>query len=263
MNRLLSEIVRYQKKASARKEDGVFLIEGPKMFREAPMDRMKTAVFSESGAKAYAELLSEARSYERADGSRIFVSVVKDSEFERISDTKTPQGVLAVLRRYEYTEEEVLSDPKGLYLILNAVQDPGNVGTIFRSAEAAGASGLLLDRGTAEAYHPKVVRATMGSIFRMKFGIVEDAAKAVEAIRKRGGKVFASHLQGSVPYDEADYRGLSAIIVGNESKGISKELAETADARVRIPMYGKTESLNVAMASTVLLYEALRQRTKA
>ena len=81
MNRLLSEIVRYQKKASARKEDGVFLIEGPKMFREAPMDRMKTAVFSESGAKAYAELLSEARSYERVDGSRIFVSVVKGFQF--------------------------------------------------------------------------------------------------------------------------------------------------------------------------------------
>ena len=254
MNRILTEISKFQKQPAFRREAGVFLVEGPKMVGEAPADMVLTLVMTERFSKENAGF------EKRFPKDRTKVVIASEEDFSRISDTKTPQGVLAVVRRFSYGLDDVVRDPNGVYVLLDSVQDPGNVGTIFRSAEASGASGVILNRSSAEIYHPKVVRSTMGAIFRLPFLITEDLEETVKTLREKGIRVFAAHLKGSVPYDEADYTGGSAILVGNESKGLGEEITALSDARVRIPMYGKTESLNVAMAATILLYEALRQR---
>ena len=254
MNKILTEIAKFQKQPAFRREAGVFLAEGPKMVSEAPEEAVRTIVMTE-------RFREENEGFEkRFPKDRTGIVIASEEEFSRISDTKTPQGVLAVVRRFAYTFDEVVRDPDGVYVLLDSVQDPGNVGTIFRSAEAAGASGILLNRTSAEVYNPKVVRSTMGAVFRLPFLVTENMEEAVKLLQKRGIRVFAAHLKGSVPYDEADYTGGSAILLGNESKGLGDEISALSDERVRIPMHGKTESLNVAMAATILLYEALRQR---
>ena len=252
MNRLLTEIAKYQKQPAYRREAGVFVTEGPKMVWEAPPDKVRTVVVTDRFRREKEGI------EERFPAARILT--VSEEELGRISDTKTPQGVLAVVERYSYGFDDVFCEKNGVYVLLDSVQDPGNVGTIFRSAEAAGAAGIFLNRSSAEVYGPKVVRSTMGAIFRLPFLIADSLEETVEELKKRSVKVFAAHLQGSVPYDEADYSGPTAFLVGNESKGLGEEITRRSDERVRIPMLGKTESLNVAMATTILLYEALRQR---
>lgn len=260
MNRILSDFLKYQKKASKRKDDGVFVVEGRKMFEEAPLNRIKAVVLSESFDRANPDFRKHVEENFARIGRAIRIETVRDADFERASDTKSPQGVMALVERFSYTPEELLEDETGVFMMLDSVQDPGNVGTIFRSAEAAGASGIFLNQACADVYNPKVIRSTMGSVFRMKFCVVDSMDACIDRFHRRGGRVYAAHLQGEKRYDEVDYRGLSAILVGNESKGLKDEIAALADEKVRIPMLGKTESLNVAMASTVFLYETLRQR---
>lgn len=167
---------------------------------------------------------------------------------------------MALCRQFPDRKESLLDTGDGMFVVLEGIQDPGNLGTIFRSAEAAGLSGIIMDENTCDVYNPKVVRATMGAIFRVKFMVSSDLLKTVEEIKQKGGQVFAAHLEGSIPYDEADYHGLSAILIGNEGNGLSDTITAAATTRIRIPMEGKVESLNAAMAATILMYEAKRQR---
>lgn len=255
MNAFCTDILKWQKKPGLRKKDGVFIVEGIRMFSEIPTERLRGAVLSESFAReneALPESLRKAGTFP--------VYVVKDGDFERISDTKTPQGILAVVKAFSYTEEEVFSDENGVYVLLENLQDPGNLGTIFRSAEAAGISGVIMDEACCDVYNPKVIRSTMGSFLRMKFIVVPDLKETVRNIKARGGRAYAAALQGSVPYDTPDYRGLSAFLIGNEAKGLTEELIAASGEAVRIPMSGRVESLNAAMAATILMYEAKRQR---
>ncbi len=177
-----------------------------------------------------------------------------------MSDTVTPQGILAVIRMPEYTLQDVLCGDETHLLILENVQDPGNLGTMFRTGEGAGVSGLILSRDTVDVFMPKVIRSTMGAIFRVPFVIAEDLQETLAEVQAAGVKLYAAHLRGEQMYDAYDYTGATGFLIGNEGNGLTDETADQADVYIRIPMGGKLESLNAAMAAGILMYEVNRQR---
>ncbi len=242
-----ARIRKYQQRASKRHEDRVFIVEGIKMYRELPEDMIIQTILSASFAKAHPEISGD---------------VIPDSEFEKLSDTKTPQGILALARFFDYTADDIFITESGLIVILENIQDPGNAGTILRSAEAAGAAGVIFSEDSVDPYNSKVIRATMGSFFRVPFIVCSDLTDILDRIRASGGSSYAAHLKGAQDYDLVDYSGLSAFVIGNESKGLTDACADACDQRIRIPMLGKVESLNAAQAATILLFEAASQRRK-
>lgn len=178
-----------------------------------------------------------------------------------ISDTQTPQGVAAVARQYQYSLEDIRDGgAKPLVMFLETIQDPGNLGTILRAGEAAGVTGVIMDRESADIYNPKVIRSTMGSVYRVPFLYVDELGGTVREFKGDGLRLYAAHLDGKHAYDREDYRGACGFLVGNEAKGLRRETADLADAWVRIPMKGNVESLNAAVASALLMFEAARQR---
>ena len=186
--------------------------------------------------------------------------IVADSVFRQMSDTQTPQGILTVLRRPSYTLEDILGGKNPLVMVLEDLQDPGNAGTILRTGEGAGVSGVLLTRTCVDITNPKVIRSTMGSVYRMPFLYVESVVSLTQELKKHNIRTFAAHLKGRNSYDQEFYTGGTAFLIGNEGKGLTEEAANSADCLIRIPMCGKVESLNAAMASGILMYEAARQR---
>ena len=159
------------------------------------------------------------------------------------------------------TREELLEGTDvPLLLLLEDVQDPGNVGTILRTAEAAGVSGVFLSGKCADLFQPKVIRATMGSVFRVPFRVEQDICGTVAWLQEKGVRLYAAALEGSESFFCNSYTEPCAFLIGNEGNGLSAELLQTADQRVRIPMSGRVESLNAAVAAAVFLYEAKRQR---
>ena len=256
MNQQQKYILNLQRKSRERKREQAFVIEGRKMFEEAPADRIKMIVASESFCKSKegAALLK---------GKKF--DVVSDSIFETLSDTKTPQGILAIVKRLNYTMNDLMQvkNQKAPHLVvLDNLQDPGNLGTIFRTAEAAGVTGILLSKDCVDVYNPKVIRSTMGAVFRMPFLYVEDLPEKIKELQKKSIKTYAAHLRGENAYDEEDYTTGCAFLIGNEGNGLRDEVADCADCLIRIPMEGEAESLNAAVAAAVLMFEAGRQRRK-
>ena len=186
--------------------------------------------------------------------------MVQDSVFKAMCDTQTPQGVLCLVKQYHYTLEELLKKERPLFLVLENLQDPGNLGTIMRTAEGAGVTGVILSKGSVDIYNPKTIRSTMGSIYRVPFLYAEDLQQVLVLLREKGVRSYAAHLQGTETYDREDYTGGTAFLIGNESNGLSQELASCADCYIRIPMEGQLESLNAGVAASILMYEAYRQR---
>jgi len=252
-NERVKHIQQLQKKARARQEQDCFLVEGARMAEETPRDRVVEAFASESFA---------AREENSALCRSLGAELVDDRVMAAMSDTRTPQGILLVVRRREASPEALLSAPRPLIVVLERLQDPGNLGTILRTAEGAGVSGMILSADTVDIYNPKVIRSTMGSVYRVPFACAEDLPGAVRRLKASGVRVCAAHLAGSVAYDEEDYTGPTAFLIGNEGAGLSEELTSLSDCRVRIPMGGRLESLNAAVASAVLMYEAARQRRR-
>ncbi len=181
--------------------------------------------------------------------------IVSDSLFNKVCDTVNPQGVIAVCHITEHKFNN--NDKNPLYILLENIQDPGNMGTIIRTADAAGADGVFLSKGCVDIYNPKVVRATMGSVFHLPIYTDVDLIKLLSEINVTS---VAAHLYGvKTPYDVNMKNGV-AIIIGNEGNGISDKLSEKACNLVKIPMYGKAESMNAGVAAAIMIYEALRQR---
>ena len=149
---------------------------------------------------------------------------------------------------------------RGMTLLLDGIQDPGNLGTIFRTAEGAGVDGIIMSSDTVDIYNPKTVRSTMGSLYRMPFFYEKDLKGVVERIKEKKVSVYAAHLKGKHAYYLEDYRRGCAFLIGNEGNGLTDELAALADTYIRIPMEGQVESLNAAIAAAVLMYEVKRQR---
>lgn len=154
----------------------------------------------------------------------------------------------------------LLRAEKPLLLLLENLQDPGNLGTILRTAEGAGVTGVILSKGCVDLYNPKTIRSTMGSVYRVPTLYTEDLRETVELLKAHGIRSFAAHLKGVNFYDQENYRGGTAFLIGNEGNGLTEELTEQADTLIRIPMEGKLESLNAGVASAILMYEAYRQR---
>ena len=185
---------------------------------------------------------------------------VPDELMIRLSDTDSPQGIMAVAA-FPQIDRHAVFEKTGRYIVMEAVQDPGNVGTIIRTAEACGFEAVLMDGRCADPYQPKVVRATMGSLFRLPVVLTENLMDSLFSLKKNGIPLAAAHLSLGKTCWEADLGGSLALIVGNEANGLSEEVANLADRPVRIPMLGKTESLNAASAAAILLYESMRQKS--
>lgn len=254
-NAKIKRIVQLRKKKKARDAEGVFLVEGIRMFREIPEKLLQEIYISESCEEKEGKEIRR-----RASACGIRPELVSDGVFAYLSDTQTPQGILCVVGQLSYSLEEVADASCPHMLVLDRLQDPGNVGTILRTAEGAGVTGILLDGECADIYNPKTIRSTMGSIFRMPFYYIQDLEEGIRYLKKRGICTYAAHLEGKRAYDEEDYRKPCAFLIGNEGNGLRPEIADLADTYIRIPMAGEVESLNAAIASAVLMFEAGRQR---
>jgi len=251
-NTRIKSVSALVKKPKARREQKLFIVEGPKMFAELPKERLQEAYVSESFLKQQGD-----RAEKLLAGCRY--ETVSDDVMRYLSDTQTPQGILAVAEQYSYTLSDVLAKPSHL-VILETLQDPGNLGTILRAGEGAGITGIVMNEETADIYNPKVIRATMGSIYRVPFVYVKDLKGALSELKNAGVCLYAAHLKGTKSYEEADYTADTGFLIGNEANGLTDETAKLADCYIRIPMAGKVESLNAAIAASVLMFEAARQR---
>lgn len=250
-NPRIKQLVAWQSKAKERKKDGVFLAEGIKMLSEAPASMIKEVYLTQDAlSKIEDSGILEKTGYE----------IVSEEVMKKASDTQTPQGAIVVLKRPVYTLEEILKKENGLYLILEDLQDPGNLGTIVRTAEGTGVDGIILSKDTVDIYNPKTIRSTMGSIYRMPFLYVENLSETISLMHEKGIATYAAHLKGTHFHYDFSYLGATAFLIGNEGNGLKKETADLAKSYLIIPMEGKLESLNAAIATSVLLYEAYRQR---
>lgn len=245
------------KKAKVRREQRLFIVEGPKMFAELPKEKQREVYVSDGFLRQHRDagtLLAGCR-YE----------TVSDDVMKYMSDTQTPQGILAVAEQFSYTLEDVVkngTDRPAHLLLLETLQDPGNLGTILRAGEGAGITGVVMNEETADIYNPKVIRSTMGSIYRVPFVYVSDLRETLTKVKKNGIRLYAAHLKGTGNYEDEDYTGGCGFLIGNEAVGLTEEMASMADCYVKIPMAGQVESLNAAVAASVLMFETARQRRK-
>jgi len=251
-NAAVKRIVLLRSKDKVRREEGLFIVEGLRMFMEVPQGRLDQVYVTE-------DFIDRASADVRDRLSTTGYEVVTPDVMNKMADTTTPQGVLCLVRSFGYKLEDIVARGS-LYVILDGLQDPGNLGTIFRTAEAAGVAGIILSRSSVSIYNPKSVRSTMGTLFRMPFVYVDDLVGTMAQLKDNGVSIYAAHLKGSRDYTEYDYTGPTAFIIGNEGAGISDEVAQAAGNYLKIPMEGEVESLNAAIAGAVLMYEAHRQR---
>lgn len=255
-NPRVRQLVLWQEKAKKRREDNVFLAEGIKMLREAPKDWIKEVYLTE-------EVLQRLR---KEDGEVLTkientgYELLSDEVMNKVSDTQTPQGALVVLNRPSYTLDDIVGSGEGTFVVLENLQDPGNLGTIIRTGEGAGIRGVIMSQDTVDIYNPKTIRATMGSVYRVPFIYVETLSNSICYLKEKGVQTYAAHLKGKKQYYEFSYAGGTAFLIGNEGNGLKKETADLTDEYLRIPMEGQVESLNAAIAATILMYEAYRQR---
>ncbi len=267
-NDRIKEIKKLVKSASERRNRDVYIVEGIRMFREIPLECIKEVYASETAFEKYKEELLKVTSEEE-------LVIVTDKIFSSMSDTNTPQGIMAVVKRRHVELDDMLSDT-GTYekiiessgellektpfiLIIETLQDPGNLGTIIRTSEAAGVTGIVLSSDSVDLYNPKVVRSTMGAIFRLPVYISDNLSEDIDFIKSKGVTVFGAHLDGKDFYSK-DLTKACAFLIGNEGNGLSDDISAKADELIRIPMCGKVESLNAAMSAGVISYEVLRQR---
>ncbi len=260
-NPLIKE-VRSLKNKSARDEKGLYFIEGVRFVEEVVKEYLKgTAdikyiVVSDS----FAASADKAALSDPCIKKGVKVYEVPDALFESISDTRNPQGILAVmgLRKMYLKDAEVSG---GLVVILDDIRDPGNMGTIIRTADAAGCVGVIVPEGCVELFNPKVLRSTMGSVYHLPIWHCDSIQEAISFCKKNDFSIYASHLEGAVSIYDADLSGNTALIIGSEADGISADALSNADTLVRIPMAGKAESLNASIAAGIMIFEAVRQKT--
>jgi TrmH family RNA methyltransferase len=247
-------------KRSARQETGLFLLEGPQAAREALAYRPDTVIemfATPSALERHADLR------EAASDAGVEVVFTTEGVLDAMADTVTPQGIVAVARQTPTSVRDVFAASPRLVAICEEVRDPGNLGTIIRAADAAGADAVILTGRTVDPYNPKVVRATTGSLFHLPIAVGVDLASAVERAHAAGVRVVAADGGGD---DFLAARALlaepTAWLFGNEARGLDEESLALADLSLRLPIYGSAESLNLATAASVCLYEtAFAQRS--
>lgn len=254
-NKKVRQVMLWQSKSKERRKDSVFLAEGFKMFEEAPREDILEIYLSRETEK---ESKQDSFLWKKLQDTGY--ETVSSEVFAKMSDTRTPQGILTVIRQPKYRLEDLLQKENPLFLLLENLQDPGNLGTIFRTGEGAGITGVIMNRGTVDLFNPKVIRATMGSVYRVPFVYEEDLEETIGILRRRGIKIYAAHLKGEKYYDGFPLKEPTAFMIGNEGNGLTGAAADLADAYLKIPMEGEVESLNAAVCAALLMYEAHRQR---
>ncbi len=248
-NRQIKELHALVRKRKERTRTGLFTAEGIKLFQETPEDLREAVYVSETFEKENKDLLR---------GTDYFVAA--DHLFEKICDTKTPQGIISVIRQPRYRREDLLGNGKPFIVFMENIRDPGNAGTIMRTAEGAGVSGLILTKGSVDIFSPKTIRSTMGSVFRVPF-IYEDDIKSLTAWFKENGITsYGAHLSGECLYTKPDYTSGRVLFIGNEANGLSSLVISECDMLVNIPMEGRLESLNAAAAAAILMYTVHEKR---
>lgn len=241
-------------KRDGRRESGRFLLEGPQAVGEALAFRpeLLDAVYATRPAlERHDGLLRDARA------AGIEISPVTDKVIEAMADTVTPQGVVAVARQFPSSLQDVVAASPRLVAVLEEIRDPGNAGTILRAADAAGADAVVFSGRTVDPYHPKVVRATTGSLFHVPHVVGVSLAEAAGSLRAAGLQVLAADVGGDDLLEaRADLARPTAWVFGNEARGLDAERLELVDRALRLPIYGRAESLNLATAASVCLYES-------
>ena len=226
-----------------------FIVEGIKMAKEAlEQAEVEKVIVSET--------FSNSDDFKGFNCDEQKLIIASDKVFEDLTDVVTPQGIIAVVSKgsnseIDYSDEFVLA--------LDGIQDPGNLGTIIRTADSANIKQILVSKDTVDAYSPKVVRSTMGGIFRTKVIEVEDLAQTLNSFKDNGYKVVTTELSAEKSIYDMDYQK-SVVVIGNEANGVTAEVSEIATDKVIIPMLGKTESLNAAVATSIMIYEYVRQK---
>ena len=250
-NPQIKKMIRLARKASERRKQGVFLVEGIRMFAETPPGERLSVYVSDTFLKKeeHRQMLAD-----------VEYQAVSDVVFQQMSDTQTPQGILCIVRRPVYRLADLIQKDKTHLLILEDIQDPGNLGTMMRTAEGAGVTGIIMNQTCVDLFSPKTIRSTMGSIYRVPFYITEDLKDTVCELKRQKITIYAAHLKGEKSYDAFDYRGKCGFLIGNEGAGLKEETVLLADNCLHIPMEGHLESLNAAMAAGILMYEVNRQR---
>lgn len=270
-NKRIKYIRSLLEKGGIRKKNHSFVVEGIKLVDEAlEYGNVLDIIASES---LYEDIVSGdlTRNALLSDNGKHIIkqvkqgtslTVVSDAVFKSVSETITPQGILAEVEmpKHRLLEENFLEiayekTGKIKLLILEDTADPGNLGTIMRTAEAAGVTGVIMGKGTVDIFNPKVVRSTMGSIFRLPFAYVDDLKAVILGLKRDGISFYATHLKGKESYRDISYSDKAGILIGNEARGLSDEIANLADTYVIIPMQGKVESLNAAVAAALMMYE--------
>jgi len=252
-----NEIVKNIKKLKEKKyrdEENKFIVEGIKMVEEAINENAKISkvVICEdciNDGSIKQELL-----YEIAKHDCIYVS---EKVFATITDVTTPQGILAVIEKEN--GEDSISYDEDIIVVLDGIQDPGNLGTILRTLDSVNLKQIILSEKTADPYNPKVVRSTMGAIYRVNMIRSKNIIDTLKNMKKHKYDVVATSLQTDKTIYDIDYKK-KVIIIGNEANGVSNEVLELANKKVKIPMLGKTESLNAAVATGIILYEYVRRK---
>ena len=276
-NQQVKHLIQLQNKAKLRDEEGVFVLEGKKVFDELRRYRPEFLVMTYLSESFYKQLTETEPEY--LEG--VTYEILADNVFKEAAETVTPQGILAIVKQPKYELEELLQgneeggsacvdsaeeaeateaasdDSKNAlrFIFLENLRDPGNLGTILRTAEGAGMTGIILSKGSVDIFNPKVIRSTMGSIFRVPFLYVEDTPATMALLQKHGVRLYAAYLSGSEEYDKVEYAKKCAIMIGNEANGLLEETAMAADVRVRIPMSGELESLNAAVAASIVMWQ--------
>ncbi len=258
-NEKIKAVVQLQTKASVRKKQKLFVVEGIKMYEEIPESDIELTYVSE---KFYDENIKNRKLSEKAK-KRLNIKeyiIVSDNVFKNMSDTVTPQGILAIVKQKEHELSDILNKgEKQVFMVLEGVQDPGNMGTIIRTGEGAGIAGIIVNKETVDVYNPKVIRSTMGSIYRVPIVTSEDLGETLDYMSENGVTLFAAHLKGDVYYTDGQFSGSTAFLIGNEANGLSEEISKKAHKLIKIPMEGEVESLNASVAAAILMYEAKRQ----
>lgn len=242
-----SKLIRSLENRKNRKKEGLFVIEGPKLLKEAFLANLgiKAVLINESEKNLDTTIVEEAK----AKAPLYFVS---EDEFSVFSDTVTPQGIIAIAEMPRYNLNDINLSP--FFLVIDGVQDPGNLGTLFRTALASSAGGIILLKSTVDPYNSKVVRSAMGALFRLPFvtDVTIDDLKSF--LKNSNAKVWAATLDEAVPYYELSPSVGTGIVIGNEGNGISNEVLNIASKKVKVPIDMRSESLNAAIAAGVLLF---------
>lgn len=255
-NKLIKTIASLQQK-KYRDDLGLFIAEGIRLAEEAIHSNWEIiySVYDETVQNDRLEAIIDALLSKDCK-----IAKVPSAIFDKVAETKESQGILVVVRKKISSLDQLTGMKNPVFVVLDSVQDPGNVGAVIRTADAAGCSAVLLTKGCADLFGGKTVRATMGSLFHLPCIAGFTQGELIKSFKQHNIAIFATSLAASEEYFSADFTQPIAIVFGNEGNGVSEEMLRVAESRIHIPIYGQAESLNVAASAAVILYETVRQR---